>query len=116
MKDFLLVKLAIDVHATYGKLFDYPLFRSYQSEVLPLALDFYRKIDPASLRDILADLKRFSQHAISTDRFVVVKPVAVDKGGILIFPSKNDYVKYYRREMLSYSNLTAGCSVGLYYA
>ncbi len=59
----MLYKLAIDIHETYGKVFGYPLFAFYRTQVLPLAAAFYRKVDFLALSEIIIKLKRFSQHS-----------------------------------------------------
>ena len=39
----------------------------------------------------------------------------IDKNGILFFATKEEYVDYYKNEILSYSNLAEGCDKELYY-
>lgn len=57
MQNCLIYKLIIDIHESYAKLFGSPLFKFYKNEVIPLALDFYSKIDKECLQLNMEALK-----------------------------------------------------------
>lgn len=106
----MLIKLSIDIHETYGKLFGSPPFKYYRNEVLPMALDFYNKINQSLLTSISETFRKVIK-GISCN--ILIKYLV--KTGILNMRTKEAYVTYYEKESITYSNLTEGCSSELYY-
>jgi len=56
----MLYKLAIDINETYEKQLGSPLYKSYRQSLLPLAIKFYKNIDPLFLYTLNATLHQYT--------------------------------------------------------
>ena len=114
LQDYLLYKLVLDVHEAYAKLFGYPLYKLYRNKVIPLAVEYYTKIDSSSFKKVIRKFKRYT-NCSSCNVNLSIK-INIDENTILLLQDKETYLAKYKDEMISFSNLTEGCSPKLYYA
>ena len=59
-KDRVFLKIALDIMTFYYKVTESPLFKKLQSEVIPLALHFYKSLNSQTLQEIINELSPFS--------------------------------------------------------
>lgn len=87
-----------------------PTYKFYRAAVIPLALEYYGRIDEAALRKITRKLRGILQFSsCKRDR------TRIGANAMQLFNSRLEYLKYYRNEAVTYSNLSEGCSTHLYY-
>lgn len=67
-KDRVFIKIALDIMTFYYKITELPLFQKLQSDIIPLALHFYKGLNYQTLQEIISELSPFLSYLIIINR------------------------------------------------
>ena len=93
----------------FYKKTEQPIFTKLRGQVLPLAINFYTSINELVIQNINRIIKLHVNE--SNCQCLLVE----DQVWYTICKDREDYLEYYKDEVVKYENLTGGTSLNMYY-